>query len=157
MNVDEVLEGLLQALDDLADDNQVTPVIVEGEKDVASLRSLGVEGEILRVNSGLALFNFCEEVSRRHKSAIVLTDWDARGGTLCRRLREGLEANGVRPNLEHRQRIAILCRKDVKDVEGLPNYIITLTRKTKPLRNVGNRDRTNESLRRARLARSRKD
>lgn len=105
----------------------------------------------------MTLFNFCEQVSKNHRSVIVLTDWDARGGTLCRRLREGLEANGVKPNLEHRQRIAVLCKKDVKDVEGLPNYIVTLTRRTKALRNVGSRDRTNESLRRARLARGRRE
>ncbi len=149
MRYQEILEGLLDAIDDLIDESKSHPILVEGEKDAAALRKLGVEGEILMVNSGLPLFTLCEQVARSHKVAILMTDWDSRGGTLCRRLHENLEANGARPNLECRKRIALLCRKDVKDVEGLPNYLRTLERWTKAQRNEGAKARTDESLRRA--------
>ena len=155
MRYEEILESLQKALDELQEGNLTTPVIVEGEKDAKSLRRLGLTGAVLTVNSGLSLFNFCEDISRKHETVIVLTDWDSRGGTLCRRLKEGLVANGVRPNLEHRQKIAVLCRKDVKDVEGLPNYLLTLEKWTKMHRREGARKRTEESLRRARLSRER--
>jgi len=155
MRYEEILEGLQEALDDLREENIVTAVIVEGEKDVRSLRNLGMEGEIITVNKGISLFNFCEKVSRKHKLVIMLTDWDSQGGTLCRRIQEGLTANGTKPNLEYRQRIAVLCRKDVKDVEGLPNYLRTLERWTKEQRQEGARRRTDESLRRARVAKER--
>jgi len=156
MKYEELLENLQKVLDELQEENDITPVIVEGEKDAASLRNIGLEGKILTLNSGLSLFNFCEQVSREHGKAIILTDWDVRGGRICRRLQEGLEANGVKPNLEYRQRIAILCRKDVKDVEGLANYLSTLERWTKAQRREGATKRTKESLKRAKLKRARR-
>jgi len=149
MRYEEILDGLLKAIDDLIEANRSAPVIVEGEKDATALRKMGIEGEILMVNSGLPIFNFCERVASSHKTAIIMTDWDSRGGTLCRRLQENLEANGTKPNLDCRKRIAVLSRKDVKDVEGLPNYLRTLERWTKEQRNDGARARTDESLRRA--------
>jgi 5S rRNA maturation endonuclease (ribonuclease M5) len=156
MRYEEILENLQKALEELKEENAATPVIVEGEKDARSLRNLGLEGEIITVNKGSSLFNFCERVSTKHKLVVVLTDWDSRGGTLCRRIQEGLAANGAKSNLEYRQRIAVLCRKDVKDVEGLPNYLRTLERWTKEQRRVGARLRTDESLRRARAAKERR-
>jgi 5S rRNA maturation endonuclease (ribonuclease M5) len=156
MRYEEILEDLQKALGELREENAATPVIVEGEKDATALRNLGMEGEIITVNKGSSLFNFCEQVSSKHRLVIVLTDWDSRGGTLCRRIREGLTANGAKPNLEYRQKIAVLCRKDVKDVEGLPNYIRTLKRWTKEQRQEGARRRTDESLRRARAAKERR-
>ena len=156
MKYEDILEDLQRVLQELKDENAAVPVIVEGEKDFRALRTLGLEGEIITVNKGTSLFNFCEQVSRNHKQVIVLTDWDSRGGTLCRRIQEGLTANGARPNLEYRLRIALLCRKDVKDVEGLPNYLMTLERWTKEQRQVGARQRTGESLRRAKESRERR-
>jgi len=149
MRYEEILEDLLETIEELREENAATPIIVEGEKDARSLRNLGVEGEVITVNKGSSLFNFCEQIARKHRLIIVLTDWDRRGGTLCRRIKEGLAANGAKPNLEYRQRIAVLCRKDVKDVEGLANYIGTLERWTKEQRQEGARRRTDESLRRA--------
>jgi 5S rRNA maturation endonuclease (ribonuclease M5) len=156
MKYEDILEKLQETLDELREENVAVPLIVEGGKDATALRNLGMEGEIITVNKGSSLFNFCEQVSSKHRLVIVLTDWDSRGGTLCRRIREGLTANGAKPNLEYRQKIAVLCRKDVKDVEGLPNYIQTLKRWTKEQRQEGARRRTDESLRRARAAKERR-
>ena len=156
MRYQEILEDLRNAMDDLVESSRSAPVIVEGEKDAVALRRLGVEGEILVVNAGLPLINFCEKVARRHRTAVIMTDWDAKGGTLCRRLQEGLEACGARADTELRKKIAVLCRKDVKDVEGVPNYLLTLERWSKENRNEGARARTAESLRRAGKTRERR-
>ncbi len=156
MRADELLDDLYDLLDDLRMENLNMPVIVEGEKDISSLRELGLKGEIIGLHGGLSLFNFCEAVSRKHKRVIVLTDWDRRGGTLCRRLQEGFDANGVRSDLGFRRNLAIMCRKDVKDVQSLPSYIMTLKERTKEMRNQGAVKRTTASLNRARASRERK-
>lgn len=128
MDLRELVESLTVALDDLADANRTAPILVEGENDVKALRTLGVQGDIIPLNRGTTVLSTCEAVAARAREAIVLTDWDARGGRLGRLLREGLAANGVRANTDLRARITVLCRKDIKDVESLPRYLERLSR-----------------------------
>ncbi len=120
---EERLEFLTAALEDLAEANRTAPVVVEGDRDVRALRSLGLRGEVVSLNRGAPVFATCEALAARHRDAIVLTDWDHRGGRLARLLREGLAANGVRVNMDLRARLTILCRKDIKDVESLPGFL----------------------------------
>lgn len=103
--------------------NLQLPVIVEGESDVKALRMLGLEGTVLPMNIGQPIFNLCEEISRRHTKVIILTDWDRKGEQLARLLQEGLKANDVKFNTDIRARLAFLCRKETKDVEGLVGTI----------------------------------
>lgn len=128
MRVDERYDKVLRTIDDLKEASLEAPVIVEGKNDGKALRNMGVRGEIVRLNDGSPIFRLCEELSRRHSSAIILTDWDHRGGQLCRLLREGLAANGVRYDADLRARLARLCRKEVKDVEGLGKYVERIVR-----------------------------
>ena len=123
MDPEELLDSLTLALEDLAEANRTSPIVVEGENDVRALRVLGVRGEVVSLNRGRTVFSTCEDVAARHRRAIVLTDWDARGGRLARLLREGFAANGVQANTELRARLAVLCRKEIKDVESLPGYL----------------------------------
>lgn len=123
MNLQERHEQVLQTIEDLREASLKAPVIVEGRNDGEALRSLGVHGEIIRLHSGFSVFHVCEAVAQRHSEAVILTDWDHRGGQLCRLLREGLAANGVRYNTEIRARLTSLCKKEVKDVEGLATYV----------------------------------
>jgi 5S rRNA maturation endonuclease (ribonuclease M5) len=116
----EQLEKVLQQLDDL---NHDVPIIVEGARDTDALRKLGIEKRVKPLNTGKSVFSFCEDVSRNSTEAIILTDWDRRGGRLARMLKEGLQANGVRPNLELRAQIVILSKKEIKDIESLPTFI----------------------------------
>jgi 5S rRNA maturation endonuclease (ribonuclease M5) len=116
----EQLEKVLQQLDDL---NHDVPIIVEGARDTDALRKLGIEKRVMPLNTGKSVFSFCEDVSRNSTEAIILTDWDRRGGRLARMLKEGLQANGVRPNLELRAQIVILSKKEIKDIESLPTFI----------------------------------
>lgn len=123
MRRDEQHEAVVRVLEELTEANREAPVIVEGPEDRKSLRQLGIRGEIWTLNSGTSVFNLCERVSARHGRAIILTDWDRRGGQLCKRLRDGLEANGVRYDVDVRARLSYLCRKDIKDVESLARFV----------------------------------
>lgn len=130
MKLEERYARVLQTVDDLREASREAPIIVEGKNDVRALRYLGIAGEIIRLNSGSPIFAVCEDVARHHPSAIILTDWDRRGGQLGRLLREGLAANGVKPEAEFRGQLGRLCRKEVKDVEGLARYVRRIERAT---------------------------
>ncbi len=119
----------MKVIEDLIVNNSKVPVIVEGKKDVKALKTLGLSGDILTLNHGIPIFNFCEEIARTHREVIILTDWDSRGGRLAKALREGLSANGVKHEKDPRAKLVILCKKEIKDIEALPKFIRSLERK----------------------------
>ena len=125
---EDVYDDLVAVIDELSEANLEVPVLVEGEKDVRALRELGLQGEILSLNAGVSMFHLAESYSRRLRKAIILTDWDRRGGQLCRLLLDAFEANGVRADVDLRARITLLCRKDIKDVESLAAHVERLAR-----------------------------
>jgi len=114
---------LLDAVEDLIEENQRIPVLVEGVRDVRALRAIGLTGEILTVNTGGPLLELCERLGRRHRAVLLLTDWDRRGGQLAQRLREGFAAIGVDARETPRAKLAFLSQKEVKDVESLDAYV----------------------------------
>lgn len=120
-------EDLTRVLEDLIEKNGQAPILVEGARDRRALRALGIRGDIISLNRGTTLFAICESVARNHREAIILTDWDARGGRLARQLRDGLAANGVRYDDQLRARLTSLCRKDITDVESLHTYVDRVT------------------------------
>ena len=115
----ELVEKIEKVLDELKALNGDIPVIVEGESDLRALRELGLKGIIMKINVGQTLFNLCEEIARKYTEVIILTDWDRKGGHISRLLQEALKANDVKFNIDVRARLAYLCRKETKDVEGL--------------------------------------
>ncbi|MFA5895862.1 MAG: topoisomerase [Thermoplasmata archaeon] len=122
MDYIELHEDLQRVLEDLIEKNHSVPIIVEGEWDRRALRSLGVNGDILVLNQGNRILTLAESIAHVHREAIILTDWDVRGGRIARSLRDALEACGVRYDDELRARLTILCRKDIKDVESLNTF-----------------------------------
>lgn len=129
MNDRERLEEFLELVEDLIECNLKVPIIVEGKKDRRALKILGFKGDIYSLNHGIPLFRFCEEYAERHKKAIILTDWDHKGGRIARTLREGLAANGVKFDVDSRAKLVRLCKKDIKDVEGLPKFLELLKKR----------------------------
>ena len=123
MDYEALHEDLERVLDELLEKNRTVPVIVEGEWDRRALRSLGVSGDIRVVNTGGTLLSLAESIAREHREAVILTDWDVRGGRIARQLRDVLEACGVRYDDDIRARLAVLCRKDIKDVESLHRFV----------------------------------
>src|SRR3989442_9909483 len=122
MDWDQLHEDLAKVLEDLADKNRHAPIIVEGEYDRRSLRALGVMGDIRMINEGSTVFGLCELIAAHHREAIILTDWDVRGGRLARQLRDALSANVVRFDEDLRARLTRLCRKDITHVESLHGF-----------------------------------
>jgi 5S rRNA maturation endonuclease (ribonuclease M5) len=123
MDWERLETDLRKVLEDLAEKNRQAPVIVEGEYDKRALRALGIGGDIRMINEGSTIFGLCESIASAHREAIILTDWDVRGGRLARQLRDALSANGVRFDEELRARLTRLCRKDITDVESLHGFV----------------------------------
>ncbi len=123
MNEEDRVLGLIDLVEELKGANLEAPVLVEGRKDVASLRALGLEGEILVINTGKTLFVRSEEIAREFKKVIILTDWDRRGGQLARKMKEDLEANECCVDLQFRRDIARLSKKEIACVEEMASYI----------------------------------
>jgi len=98
-------------------------IIVEGQRDLDSLRSLGVAGRILCVQSSRRnTFEFAEGIDGRH-SVIVLMDFDRQGVFLAKRLSRLLNAQGVRANLKTWRDLKQLTRSEIRSIEELPNLL----------------------------------
>lgn len=118
------LEELEDALKVLIETNcSGIPVVVEGEKDVAALRSLGLSGEIISLNVGLSIPDFCDKLSERFSEIIVLTDWDRTGGRLAGLLCSQLKGRVI-CDMSFREVCVRCCM--VRVVEGLPSFLQTL-------------------------------
>jgi len=118
----EELEELTWLLEELRDrpDNQV--ILVEGLKDRAALTVLGVGGEIWQVQGPNSIFSIAERLALENKQAVIMTDWDRKGGQLAHLLRSSLNANGIHFDDHFRLRLVILVKKDIKDIESLPAF-----------------------------------
>ena len=116
----ESIEEIILELQALANTGAI--IVVEGRRDVASLRQLGINGEI-RLASQQPLLEFTEQLSKSGKKIVVLTDWDKRGGMIARKIIDDLLFHGITPNTDIRSRIGILVRKSIKDIESLNSYV----------------------------------
>jgi len=125
-SADETLEEVDHLLDGLRERGENVVILVEGQKDTSALMVLGVSGDIRQVHSGESIFHTAERLAVEGKEAVILTDWDRKGGQLCRLLRNALEANEVPFEDTTRARLARLSRKEIKDVESLPSFVSRL-------------------------------
>jgi 5S rRNA maturation endonuclease (ribonuclease M5) len=110
------LQGLLRELSLL---NKECPVIVEGRRDVAALRRLGLKGTILTLHCGQTVAAFAEQITRRFPAVILLLDWDRRGRQLHTQLTRQLETDWEEYHFIQQELIA-LCKSAISSVEELP-------------------------------------
>ena len=89
-------------------------VIVEGKKDVARLKKLGVSKVISL--SRMPLCTFCEEVSQNHNEVILLMDNDVQGKKLYSKLKLGFGSLGIKINPKYQKNLALL---KISHVEGV--------------------------------------
>ncbi|PIN73015.1 hypothetical protein COV22_01675 [Candidatus Woesearchaeota archaeon CG10_big_fil_rev_8_21_14_0_10_47_5] len=89
-------------------------VIVEGIRDKRALKTLGFR-HVFTINK--PLYALAEEVASCYKQVIILTDLDAEGKRLYRRLKRELQRLGVR--IEDGFRLAILRHTKIRQIEGL--------------------------------------
>lgn len=131
-HLSDIEEKILKILQDLAEESaRGIPIVVEGKKDVETLRVLGIEGKIIMAKSGgkTSLDLIFEVEESKAREVILLLDFDRRGEEFTLFLERHLEKAGVKPNTTFWRKIRAIVRKDVKDVEGLNTYMETLKRK----------------------------
>jgi len=126
MNDAERLEEFLEVLDRLSEMQDGAVVLVEGHKDVAALRAVGIDADFYCVQSGGGPVKAAEYVWRAGKKAIILTDWDRRGGNLAHTLRENLMSLGAEYDDSVRSDLAFLSRPFAKDAESLDSILSLL-------------------------------
>lgn len=90
-------------------------IIVEGKKDVASLKELGLKN-IRQLNG--PLFETIESIE--DKEVVLLTDLDAEGKKLYSNLKRQLDRRGVRIDNHLRD---LLLKAKLSHIEGLAHYI----------------------------------
>jgi 5S rRNA maturation endonuclease (ribonuclease M5) len=121
-NFQELEKGLFE----LIEENKKVPIVVEGDKDVFSLRKLGIIGEIITINSGFSIIDFCDKIANKYKEIILLTDWDRKGGYICHTIERNLEGR-VKCNLYYRELFA--TKAMTKTVEGLYSWFTSIEQK----------------------------
>ena len=99
------------------------PIIVEGRRDEAALRKLGVKGPIYCLKaSGESRHQFLDRLDGRH-DAILLADFDREGKKLETWLHKELSQRGINSDLKLWSRIKSLARGDARSVEELPSFV----------------------------------
>ncbi|RLG18892.1 hypothetical protein DRN63_00715 [Nanoarchaeota archaeon] len=113
------LEDLFEALEELKERaRNGWVIVVEGERDVASLRKLGVAGEILTFSGHSAT---ADRVGKR--KTIILTDYDERGREIERGLSKALLSYGNVADVEIKRKIFCKIKKEVTKVEELYGFV----------------------------------
>ena len=82
----ERLEEIQAVLEEMISRDPRTVILVEGMRDRGALTILGVGGEMVQVQSSDGVFGIAERLAKEGKSAMIMTDWDRKGGQLSRLL-----------------------------------------------------------------------
>lgn len=116
----EALEEQISAL--LEASREGAAIIVEGQRDERALRALGATGPIIMASRRPAL-ELAEDAARRYKEIVILTDWDLKGEEMARIMEQMLLHTPSHVDMEIRERLKRLVRKEIKDVESLSIYV----------------------------------
>ncbi len=117
-----VYQEFCEIVEDLRSLGPDTAILVEGRKDAAALRKLGVGGPIIQLHSGGHL----QSRLSRYVEIIILLDYDPEGRSLSRKAEAAIRPMGIRPNLEYSKRIQKACMGELSHVEGLHTYLHNL-------------------------------
>ena len=94
-------------------------IIVEGYKDKASLKKLGL-GNVITLR-GKPLYKIVELVAKVTDECVILTDLDREGKKLYSVLKAELQKHGVR--IDDRFRKFLFKETDLRQIEGLFNFV----------------------------------
>jgi dTMP kinase len=128
MSAEERLERLEKLVEELHYRSLDTPIVVEGLRDVAALKKLGVTKNVVPLNKGSSVIAFSEDIAKEFSKAVILTDWDRKGGHLARLLLEALTGTDVKVDTDIRAKIVMLSKKEIRDIESLPSLLSRLRR-----------------------------
>lgn len=123
----ERIEELLSEISEYSSRGAI--IIVEGKRDILSLKKLGIEGNF-EIATRQSLFNLSERIAQLGNEVVILTDWDRRGDLLAIKLSGYFESFGLKPELEIRNKLRLISQKEIKDIESLYTYVSRLRLKT---------------------------
>ena len=124
----EKLESIIQKLIERSKEGAI--ILVEGVKDVRSLRQLEVTGKIIAIkNIQIPLYDYLHKYVDTKDEIIVLTDFDRRGTQLAGKMTNYFERSGKPINLTFWLKMNGFISRDIKDIEGLASYVQTIQRK----------------------------
>ena len=131
------MEETQRIIDELRTQSEAgVPIIVEGRRDEAALRRLGVAGEVHCLKArGESRHEFLDRLDGT-KEAIVLTDFDREGKELETWLYKELSQRGVKSDLKLWISMRSLARTEVRSVEELPNFVRALEARARGIRPV---------------------
>jgi 5S rRNA maturation endonuclease (ribonuclease M5) len=117
------LERFQRLLDQISyESSNGSTIVVEGQKDQKSLRSIGISGPILCLQSSRRnIVGFVESLTGT-KKVIVLTDFDREGVSLAKKLSRMLTAQSLHVNMILWKSLRELTRSEVRSIEELPKY-----------------------------------
>lgn len=95
-------------------------IIVEGKRDSAALKKIGVSGKILEFHSFQGLTKFVDSVSE-YESLIVLFDRDRKGRYLTAKIIEQLERR-TRIDLSIKRKLVSITKGKIRFIEELGCY-----------------------------------
>ena len=125
---DEVrLEEILKVRGRLKELSADHVILVEGRKDREALAYLGISGDVFQIQSSGGPSAAAEYVESRGGKAVILTDWDRRGGNLAAALRDILGRDNPDIDGSVREDLSRLSRHYIKDVDALDSLIDRLS------------------------------
>lgn len=130
MDDEERLEEVDSVLEDLATLAEDHIILIEGLKDRRALNYLGIGGKMFQIQSEGGPLKAAEYVSEHGGKAVILTDWDRKGGAIAADLITYMESLGLKYDVSIRMRLSVLCKKYIKDVESLDSLVDRLSKNT---------------------------
>ncbi|MGP6219939.1 toprim domain-containing protein [Caldiplasma sukawensis] len=101
--------------------NDKIPIIVEGDHDVETLKKIGLQNPLFKINTGIPLGNLSILISEKFKTVILLTDFDRKGKQIHDKMKIFLEGDGC--NVDDILWRYIFRNYKIKSVEDLPFLI----------------------------------
>lgn len=126
-------EKIQQTIAQLAEESaRGALIVVEGQKDLDALGSLGVSGKVLLAKAGgKSLTMVLHEIEQAPpERVILLLDFDRRGRETTAKLKQGLERARIKPDLTFWRSLHALVGREVQCIESLTSYLKTLEQKT---------------------------
>ena len=123
----QAIQDLMKLLESIGE--SVDIVVVEGTRDEEALRRLGLRGRIeLRSRIGRSDEDLVDKIADSGRSVLVLTDFDAEGRAMNRKLTVILERRGLKVEIGHRRAIGrMMAVLGVYAIEDLDNMGTRLT------------------------------
>jgi 5S rRNA maturation endonuclease (ribonuclease M5) len=115
------MEKLIELLNQI--EYLVDVILVEGLRDLKSLRNLGYSGDIVHCNQkGVSNYELTDKISQKYNSVLILTDYDKEGEQLEQNFRELFERKAIKVENGLRRKVGrITAKLSVYTIESLDN------------------------------------